>query len=447
MKNISKKNKIRFLSFAFAIVLAICGLAISGYAAAEQYSTKLGITYERNLTELSEHINSIENCLRKGRYAVTSSGATDLSMKLWSEALSAKTCLSGLPTSGTNLDNTYKFLSQVGEFSLSLSKKISNGEQLSSSEREQLEKLLSYARQINAELDELCLTMNEEGKWAEQIKNSIYQNDIDTENDLSSGFNNVEDHLSDYPTMLYDGPFSDHILQAKAKFTEGKAEVTKDEAAQKASKFLNTGSDQLVFEGEEEGVVPCYNFSCNDSNISITKKGGYCSYILNSRDIGEAVYGYDECLVRAQDFIASLNQGDFEPSYYVINEGICVINFAYTENGIIYYTDLIKIGIATDTGDVVSFNAQGFIMNHTNRSFEAPSNDISAAREKLSPILSVESESLAVIPLDTMEERICYEFLCIGENEEEILVYINANTLEEEKILILLKTDGGILTQ
>lgn len=86
-------------------------------------------------------------------------------------------------------------------------------------------------------------------------------------------------------------------------------------------------------------------------------------------------------------------------------------------------------------------------MNHTNRSFEAPSNDISAAREKLSPILSVESESLAVIPLDTMEERICYEFLCIGENEEEILVYINANTLEEEKILILLKTDGGILTQ
>lgn len=272
MKNISKKNKIRFLSFAFAIVLAICGLAISGYAAAEQYSTKLGITYERNLTELSEHINSIENCLRKGRYAVTSSGATDLSMKLWSEALSAKTCLSGLPTSGTNLDNTYKFLSQVGEFSLSLSKKISNGEQISSSEREQLEKLLSYARQINAEVDELCLTMNEEGKWAEQIKNSIYQNDIDTENDLSSGFNNVEDHLSDYPTMLYDGPFSDHILQAKAKFTEGKAEVTKDEAAQKASKFLYTGSDQLILREKKRELSPAIIFHATTATFPLQRR-------------------------------------------------------------------------------------------------------------------------------------------------------------------------------
>lgn len=137
----------------------------------------------------------------------------------------------------------------------------------------------------------------------------------------------------------------------------------------------------------------------------------------------------------------------FRRAYYALNEGICVINFAYTENSVVYYTDLIKIGIATDTGDVVSFNAQGFIMNHCTRNFSAPKNDISAARNKLSPLLSVKSETAAVIPLDTMEERLCFEFLCGGENGEEILVYINADTLEEEKILIVLKTDGGVLTK
>ena len=75
---------------------------------------------------------------------------------------------------------------------------------------------------------------------------------------------------------------------------------------------------------------------------------------------------------KAERFIEGLNIGDFSPSYYALNEGICVINFAYTENSVVYYTDLIKIGIATDTGDVVSFNAQGFIMNHCTRNFSAP---------------------------------------------------------------------------
>lgn len=447
MNKMSRKTKIRVFSFAVAAVLAVGGLCISSFAAAEKYSTMLGTTYERNLSELSEHVSSIENHLKKGRYSVTSSGASELSMKLWSEALAAKTCLSGLPTSGTDLDNTYKFLSQVGEFSLSLSKKISAGDEISDEERKTLEKLLGYAADINAELDEMCLAMNEDGKWAENVKNSIYETGNDNDNVLESGFNNMEDHLSDYPTMLYDGPFSDHILQAKAKYIEGKSDVTKDDAAQKAAKMLDVPAEHLIFDGEEQGVIPCYNFSYDSSSVSVTKQGGYCSYILTNRDISESVYQYEECLEKAERFIEGLNIGDFSPSYYSLNEGICVINFAYTENSVVYYTDLIKIGIATDTGDVVSFNAQGFIMNHCTRNFSAPKNDISAARNKLSPLLSVKSETAVVIPLDTMEERLCYEFLCGGENGEEILVYINADTLEEEKILIVLKTDGGVLTK
>lgn len=86
-------------------------------------------------------------------------------------------------------------------------------------------------------------------------------------------------------------------------------------------------------------------------------------------------------------------------------------------------------------------------MNHKERSFDAPKNDISSARQKLSPILSKKSEALAIIPLDTQNEKLCYEFLCDGQNGEEILVYINADTLEEEKILVVLKTDGGVLTK
>ena len=40
-----------------------------------------------------------------------------------------------------------------------------------------------------------------------------------------------------------------------------------------------------------------------------------------------------------------------------------------------------------------------------------------------------------------------YEYLCQAENGEEVLVYLNADTGMEEQILILLRSDNGVLTR
>ena len=53
----------------------------------------------------------------------------------------------------------------------------------------------------------------------------------------------------------------------------------------------------------------------------------------------------------------------------------------------------------------------------------------------------------SLIPTDAGGEVRCYEFLCETEDEQEILIYINAVTGEEERILILLKSDGGTLVK
>ena len=54
-------------------------------------------------------------------------------------------------------------------------------------------------------------------------------------------------------------------------------------------------------------------------------------------------------------------------SYYVINDGICTINYAYSQDGVTCYPDLVKVAVALDTGGVVEYNATGYIMNHTDR--------------------------------------------------------------------------------
>ena len=64
---------------------------------------------------------------------------------------------------------------------------------------------------------------------------------------------------------------------------------------------------------------------------------------------------------------------------------------------------------------------------------------------ELNPNLNILSERLAIIPTKWKTEVKCYEFKgTVG--EKEFIVYINANTGVEEDILVILETEGGILT-
>ena len=124
-RRLTRRGKIRLWAYTLAALTVLSGFVATGYGMALKYRTLLEYDYERSLNQLSEHLNNIEITLMKGTYSGTASGAADFAMNLWSEAGAAKTCLSALPTYENELDGTYKFLSQVGEYSLSLAKKLS----------------------------------------------------------------------------------------------------------------------------------------------------------------------------------------------------------------------------------------------------------------------------------------------------------------------------------
>ena len=86
-------------------------------------------------------------------------------------------------------------------------------------------------------------------------------------------------------------------------------------------------------------------------------------------------------------------------------------------------------------------------MNHRERNFKEEKLTAEKCRKRLSPYLSVMSCSTAVIPLETGKEALCYEFHCKDSRNQESLVYINAESGKEENILLLLYSDGGVLTK
>ena len=146
---ISKRCFVRIISFLTAVTVATGIFAALNMNSSAQYKRSFEQSMTRNVEDLSAEIDNIKNTLYKGMYAGTPEMMTQLSSKLWSDASTAKSSLAQLPVAGLHLENTYKFLSQVGNFSKSLAKRYSEGEALSADDRKSLQTLSEYADRLS----------------------------------------------------------------------------------------------------------------------------------------------------------------------------------------------------------------------------------------------------------------------------------------------------------
>ena len=78
---------------------------------------------------------------------------TSLSAKLWRDAGSAKASLSALPLEELDLTDTYRFLSQVGDYAMTLSRKVANSQELTEEELRNLDTLCTYAQNLNEQIN------------------------------------------------------------------------------------------------------------------------------------------------------------------------------------------------------------------------------------------------------------------------------------------------------
>ena len=89
------------------------------------------------------------------------------------------------------------------------------------------------------------------------------------------------------------------------------------------------------------------------------------------------------------------------------------------------------------------FEANGYVFNHKERNILA-SKSVEEAKNVLYSDLKIDSQRLCIIPTDTKDEVLAYEFRGTID-DKTFLVYVNANNLTEEKIYILLDTPGGTI--
>ncbi len=436
----SRRGLIRLVSFLGAIIAVLAAANIIYMKKIERLETSVEAGYSAAIEGLAQSADGISAVLTKGRYVSSPAMMTRLSNELMEQSGQAKSALESLPVYGMGIDNLEKFLSQVGNYASSLSRRATAGEELTDDDRQTVEKLGACAEQLCEDLWELRTKL----LTSDVTVSELFAN---TEGYVAEGFSGIEDGLSGMPKLIYDGPFSDHILERVPLMTKDAEEVSKEEALEKASKALGTDSFRVMECGaSEEGRLPSYCFYSEGGRCAVSKNGGYIVYCIKSRNVKESSLSAEDAARRADEYLESLGIEDMERTYYESYNNVCTVNYAYNDGGITCYTDLIKVAVALDNGEILSFDARGFLVNHRERDFGEPKISQSDASDGVSSALTVKKVGLAVIPTDSVEEKLCYELLCRSDDGKDVLVYVNAMTGDEEDILILLNMDGGKLT-
>ena len=443
----NRRKFVRIVSFltAFVVTLAIWG-GVSTYKLSV-VKRQVKASQERALTQFGTYMDEIDLNLQKCMYSSGKTMLSDIASDLWRSSASAKASLSEITDGNTEISGIYKFLSQVGEYTLSLNNKLASGKAVSKEETENLKKLKEYSRQISESVNYL-IEQEENGFLDfEEVKTTLQSEGSDRLY-LSDELNDTNQAIQDYPTLIYDGPFSDHIDSKESSVLKDLDEISQQKAQERAASFLGIKSEELYFLCKTSSNMSTYTFYNTTTTISVTQKGGLISSMLSSSFAGESRLTTEQAIEKATEFLKKVGYQNIKESYYSTNDGICTINFAYYEDGIIYYTDLIKVSIALDDGAVTAFDSTGYLMNHKKRSIPENVNyTLESGATLLNSNLQVLSAKKAVIPTEWETEVYVYEYRCKAEDDQEILVYIDPVTGEEKDILILLYSDGGVLTK
>lgn len=445
-KQMTRRGKIRLGLYIGTVITVLGILSIVQTVKAQKYEREATLTKQMALLSLEESLNNISTNLEKTIYVSTPTMLAELGSDLWREASAAKTSLSILPTEDTYLNNTYKFLSQIGEFVMSLQRKSATGQELTTQEREQLKELKNFCISLNEQVSNMCFNL-QNGNFSFEDYNSTLPQANSELNTLSQSLDDVEQAMTDLPSLIYDGPFSDHIDQGEPRYLAGLDEISENKALEIAQTVCMAEADGLEYVYDENGDIPCYVFQSENCTVAITKTGGKPLYMISSDFAGEIQLEYKEAVATAKKYLSKIGYQNMRESYYFAEDGICTVNFAASQDDVILYPDLIKVSVNLSNGEIMSFDATGYIYNHQKRENLNATISRAQAEATLNGSLEIIDTQLCVIPTDWQTEKYCYEIHCKTDEEQELLVYVDCETGEEDNILILLYSDGGVLTK
>lgn len=461
-----KKAFIITVSILSCIVLVLGLTLFSTKSTLTSTSANLENVYQRSFYDLVNNVNNMEVEVSKLLVSNDSTSQQKILSNIKQQTGEAETSLSLLPVNSNVVYETSMFMNKLNGYCSSLI--TYNDGTIGEADLETLESVHNSINNIKNELNKII----------EKIMNGYRISDnlgMEGEmNNFSSNFTSFTTDTMQFPSLIYDGPFSDSTINKTIKGLKD-FEITEDEAKEYVTSLFSDGAD-VVYLGETKGRFETYDFTLNANNrmyyVQITKQGKFLLTMSanisntgmntnttqsdiekNSTESDESVDMEDvnnksddliSAINKAKEFAKTLKLDDMECVWSAKTDKTAYINLAPVVDDIIMYPDLIKVKVDLQENIVVGWEASSYAYNHVEREDLIAQLSEEEARELISKNLEIESQKLCVIPLDFVGETLAYEFS--GEYYGyKYYLYIDAYTGKQVRVLRVVQTNEGEL--
>ncbi|WP_088102232.1 germination protein YpeB [Halalkalibacter urbisdiaboli] len=428
------------------LAVAVIATGYWGFQERDQKQTLMLSTenhYQRAFHELAFHIDQIEHQIGATLAMNTRRQLTPALAEVWRITSLAQEELGQLPLNSLELGNTEEFLYKLGKFSYRTSIRDLDKEPLTDKEYKTLEQLYGYAKDIRNEVrkSQAYLLSNNE-RWV-NIEKEMAAQEEQMDNVLVNNFSVMNKSVEGFSEVDWGAGMAamDDLNGELKKALEDGEEVSEQEAERLARKYLGVNENASVHVSETgDGLeYPAYTIVVDDPEhetnyfMDMSVFGGHPIWFLQNREVEEPKISLNEASEKAKQYLEERGKESMQLIESKQYDSIGVFTFAYLEDNVRVYPDAINIEVALDDGDVVSYEAKNYLINHKDRDLPKPKLTMEEAQKKVNPKVKVMENHLAVIENDLGEEVLCYEFIGVIK-DDTYQIFINAEDGQEEQV-------------
>lgn len=401
----------------------------------------LEASYRKSFYDTVDQVDNIDVNLSKVMATKDAGAAQGYLLDLAVNSELAENDVQQLPLQDESKYYTTKIINQIGDYAKYLHKKIAAGEKLTEKEYENLVNLKKANESLKNALAEITANMSGDYNFTAMTESG--NGDI-----VINNFNELQNLSANYPELIYDGPFSDGKDRREIKGLNG--ENVSEAAAKEifAKLFMNFNPTAVRCDGMTESGIRCFNVSADaDGELlyaQISEKGGRLVMFAYSGSCKTTDIEDDVATEKGLEFLNAAGIENMKPVWINLANNVYTVNYAYETEGVIIYSDLVKIRICAETGNVIGAEATSYFTNHTERTTFKPAITEKAARENVSRNIEINTCRTVVIPVGETTEKLCYEFS--GRFDGDVYyVYIDATTGSQVEMFKVVKSSEGEL--
>lgn len=428
---------------AAVIALGVTTLALGtmmtfGWITMNGMQADMAQTHTQSLYELNSVVDNLDTNLAKARVSSSKNEQVKILSQIAIESEIAETILERFPVEMQLTQSMTDFVNKMGDSAKGMLYAVARGEKLTDSQIATIDHMYSTNMQLKQTINELVANMSEKDMIAAMRgKNGLMYTTFDT----------IQNNAVETPKEIFDGPFAENIEKSSAKTLEGREEISAARAEELAKQYFK---DYKVSAATCTGEVladkiACYNVTLTtpdgDMGAQISKMGGLVVEFNSYKDCSAKNFSVDRCITIAEDFLASLGIDNMKAVWTSENETTCNLNFAYVQNGVVIYPDMIKVKVCEERGIVTGMEGLAYVLNHTERELAKAAISADEAQSGISGGFEVETSRLCLIPVDG-SEVLAHEFYGTYDGSA-YYIYLDAQTGEEVELFTVIGTKQG----